>query len=66
MRQELQQEAVDMAGHPASGGGLFPPAVRKVLLGIVVAIGIAGLYLIAVRGPAILFDLAGGIGSLCF
>ncbi|HRK18905.1 MAG TPA: hypothetical protein PK970_08110 [Hyphomicrobiaceae bacterium] len=66
MRQDVRHEIGDVPGDPGDGGGLFPPVVRRIMLGTVAVIALAGLYLIAVRGPVILFDLAGGIASLCF
>ncbi len=47
-------------------GALLPPAVRRwvvVGLGLLLA---AALYLISVRGTAIIFDLGSAIGALCF
>lgn len=73
MRQELQHDRTGAADVPGNGTadetgstGLFPSGVRRALLGVLAAITLAGLYLISVRGPAILFDLADGIASLCF
>lgn len=66
MRQDIRHEIGDGPGDPADNEGLFPPVVRRIMLGTVAAIALVGLYLIAVRGPVILFDLAGGIASLCF
>jgi hypothetical protein len=56
-------KATQMAGTDAT---LLPRSVRRwVLAGLCVTLA-AALYLIAVRGTAILFDLGAGLAAICF
>jgi hypothetical protein len=48
------------------GGRLLPPTVRR---GLWIALGtvmLSALYLISVRGTAIIFDIASAVGTYCF
>ncbi len=50
----------------ATGSALLPRSVRRwVTAGLGLALACA-LYLIAVRGTAILYDLGSAIGAICF
>ena len=44
----------------------MPPRIRRWVIGCVAAILFAALYLIAVRGTAILFDLRDAVSAMCF
>ncbi|MEQ1650274.1 MAG: hypothetical protein ABL898_16970 [Hyphomicrobiaceae bacterium] len=48
------------------GGGLLPPKVRHGLWLALGAVMVSALYLISVRGTAIIFDIASAVGSYCF
>ena len=52
--------------HGAQSHALLPRAVRRWVLGGVGVLLLAACYLIAVRGTAILFDLAGAVKAYCF
>ena len=45
---------------------LFPAHVRRWLLAVVGSLMVAAIYLIAVRGSAILFDLRDAVSAFCF
>lgn len=67
------QRRHDIAGIETVGGAvsevtqpLFPAGVRRWVLVATGVVTLAALYGLAVRGPAILFDLAGAIASICF
>ena len=45
---------------------LLPRAVRRWMLAGMTALLLAALYLISVRGTAILFDLRDAVSALCF
>lgn len=49
-----------------AGGSLFPPQVRRVMWGALGAVLLSAVYLISVRGTAIIFDIATAVGSFCF
>lgn len=55
--------------HPATAradDALFPRRVRRWLLLGLAALLLSGVYLISVRGTAILFDLTDAVKSFCF
>ena len=56
-----------METQPAtSQGGLTPAPVKRglwIVLGLITGLA---LYLISVRGTAIIFDIASAVGSFCF
>lgn len=55
------------AGEGTSVPDRMPRGVRRAVLGVLAGITLLGLYLIAVRGPALLVDLATGIANaFCF
>jgi hypothetical protein len=63
MTQSKSQSASESA---VASAALLPRGVRRwVLAGLGAALATA-LYLIAVRGTAILFDLGSAIGAICF
>ncbi len=47
-------------------GGAMPSSVRLVIFGVVVPLLLGAIYLIAVRGHALLLDLDSSIGIWCF
>jgi hypothetical protein len=47
-------------------GALLPRRLRRTLFGVVCALLAAATYLIIVRGPALMFDLARGAMAYCF
>ncbi len=52
-------------GASGDGGERMPPAVRRTLLAGLGVLAAGALYLIAVRGPALLLDLAGMSALFC-
>ena len=54
------------AAAPADTGALLPRRVRRWVLMAVGILLAATLYLVAVRGTAILFDLRDAVGAMCF
>ena len=51
---------------PDVAGGLLPPLVRRWVGGGLALLLASAAYLIAVRGTAIVFDLAQAVSALCF
>lgn len=45
---------------------VFPNAIRRYVLVVVIALTATAAVLIAWRGPAILLDLGGMIATICF
>ncbi len=50
----------------ADDGALLPRAVRRWVIGGVIAVMALAGYLFAVRGTAILFDLKDAVSAFCF
>ena len=60
-------EATALAGEQSGSSDRMPRGVRRAVLGVLGGITLLGLYLISVRGPALLVDLATGIANaFCF
>ena len=55
----------ELRAEPATGA-LLPRHVRHWVLAGVSVLLLAALYLIAVRGTAILFDLRDAVSAMCF
>ena len=65
-----ESNSIEQGTQPEISGSanatLFPPQVRRVLWGALGVVLLSAVYLIAVRGTAIIFDIATAVGSFCF
>lgn len=55
----------EMANHSEPSDLAMPVAVRRLVFGTLAVVIVGGLYLIAVRGEALLLDL-GKLAAMCF
>ena len=65
MDDARDREHIELTAEPATGA-LLPRHVRRWVLAGVSVLVFAALYLIAVRGTAILFDLRDAVSAMCF